>query len=188
MTLRLLAIMFIIGSVSFASDECKNFVEGFIGQSSKNATVDEYKQYLSQTLDTKYITKFSLGSNWRALSPEQRRAFHKVYSKYIIIKYASRFAKYPALSHKIQSITTDRRRKDICNVSLLIRTIVNGEEKEFPLQAIVKNNSNNLKIQDIIFENISMLQSHRQEISSLMESHLLDGTMSTLEDFISKIE
>jgi ABC-type transporter MlaC component len=62
--------------------------------------------------------------------------------------------------------------------------MVNGEKKDFPLGAIVANEGGEFKIQDITFENISMLQTHKQEISSLIETKGFDGTIAILKDYI----
>ncbi|MDA0617119.1 MAG: ABC transporter substrate-binding protein [Proteobacteria bacterium] len=169
---------------SYGTSSCQSFTEEFIAKSRTKSSIAEYKNYLSKTVDTKYITKFSLGSNWRSLSPEQRKKFYEIYSQYIISKYSLKFAKYPSISHTITEVKDDERRKNICQVKLVITTMVNGEKKDFPLGAIVANEDGEFKIQDITFENVSMLQTHKQEISSLIETKGFDGTIAILKDYI----
>lgn len=169
---------------SYGEISCYSFTEEFITKSRTKSSVTEYKKYLSNTVDTKYITKFSLGTHWRTLSPEQRKQFYEIYSQYIISKYSLKFAKYPSISHSITETKNDERRQDICQVKLIITTMVNGEKKDFPLGAVVANEDGEFKIQDITFENISMLQTHKQEISSLMETKGFDGAIAVLKDYV----
>lgn len=168
---------------SYAEDPCKLFVKSFIEQSQSNANVESYKGYLSKVVDVQFITKFSLGANWKSLTSEQRKSFHNVYSQYIISKYAVNFTKYPIQSYSITSSKNDERRPNICNIIVNINTIVDGQEKSYPLTATIKQ-GDVFYIQDITFENVSLLQTHKQEVSSLLQSKGFDGTIQALKDKI----
>ncbi len=179
-----LFLVFISVVFNSNTNACEDFANKFLTDSRKNSSISQHRKYLANSIDTKHATKFSLGANWRTLSPEQRKKFYNIYSRYVIYKYASQFVKYPVLSYNIIKTENDDRRKDICNITVLVKTIVNKQEKEIPLNAVVSTAENEFKIQDLIIENVSVLQMQNQEITSLIKSKGFDATLTTLEEFI----
>ena len=179
-----LFLVFISVVFNSNANACEDFANKFLTDSRKNLSISQHRKYLANSIDTKHATKFSLGANWRTLSPEQRKEFYNIYSRYVIYKYAGQFVKYPVLSYNIIKTENDDRRKDICNITVLVKTIVNKQEKEIPLNAVVSTAENQFKIQDLIIENVSVLQMQNQEITSLIKSKGFNATLTTLEEFI----
>ena len=166
------------------ANSCEDFANKFLTDSRKHSSISQHRQYLANSIDTKHATKFSLGASWRTLTPEQRKEFYNVYSKYVIYRYVGQFVKYPVLSYKIIKTEEDPRRKNICNLTVLIKTIVNKQEKEIPLISVISTAGNNYTIQDLAIENISVLQMQSQEITSLLKSKGFDSTISILKEFV----
>lgn len=185
--MKFIALLFAIflQIAAHGADSCKSFTEEFIARPRSKSSISEHRKYLSQAVDTQYITKYSLGIKWRSLTPEQRKKFYESFCEYIVRKYANKFVKHPSISHKIVDVRNDTKRKDICNVDVVITTVINGEQKDIPLGAVVSSKGNTFKIQDITFENVSMLQAHKQEIASLLNSKGFEGTIATLQEFIA---
>lgn len=178
-------LMFFINFASNAASPCEGFVKSFIERAQQKPSVKNYREYLFEVVDLKYITKYSLSSTWNKLSPQQRKDFYDIYSEYIVSKYANLFARHPALDYKILSAANDEKIPGICNVSVTIKTLVNNEKKDFPLRALIFEKDSKFYIRDINFENISILQNHRQEVESLISSKGFDGTIQALKDLVA---
>lgn len=180
--LSALFLIFTIFCTKVYADECTDFTQKFFTESKKNSTISQHRQYFIENIDTKYITKYSLGTKWRTLSPEQRKDFYNLYSQYVVYKYAGQFIKYPILGYNVVKSEIDEKKKELCNVLVNITTVVNKQEKTIPLTAILT--TQDTKIRDINIENISILQAQKQEIESLMSGKGYEGTMDTLKEFI----
>jgi len=191
--LLIIAILAIVPLISNAAgvthhnigaQDCESFTKNIIEYTQKNVSLSQKKAFLLQNIDTKFITKFVLGSSWRSLSPEQRKEFYEVYSKYVVYKYAIYLGQYKVLSYTIVSVTNDERRPEVCNVLAMITTKIKGEKTEIPLVAVVANSNGTFLMQDILFKNLGILQIQQQEISAIVKSEGYDKTLQTLEEFV----
>ena len=175
--------LFAFSSTSFADVQCSNFIEEFITKIKSKSNLTD--NFLSNKVDTKYITKFAIGSKWKDLTPEQRKNFYNVYSKYILAKYSKHFLQYPIINHSIISSQEDSRRESVCNIKVEMTTQTEGETKTIPLQIVISYKQTPL-IQDIIFENLSLIQVHKQEVTSLLRSKKVEEAIEIISKSISQ--
>ncbi len=179
------SILFFFFSSAFAqAQDCESFAVKILDYSQKNVSLSQKKTFLLEYIDTKFITKFVLGSNWRSLSPEQRKEFFDVYSKYVVYKYAIYLSQYKLISYKITSATSDKRRENVCNAIAVVTTKVNGQNTDIALTGVISTADDKFLMQDIIFKNLSILQIQQQEISSLVKSEGYEKTIKILKDFV----
>ena len=185
MRLKFISILFyFFFSLTSHARDCESFAREIIDYSQKNVSLSQKKAFLLEYVDTKFITKFVLGSAWRGLSPEQRKEFFEVYSKYVVFKYATYLSQYKVSSYKIASVTNDERRANICNVLAIMSAKVNGQVTEVPLTGVVSFAKNEFLIQDMVFKNLSILQIQQQEISGLIKSEGYEKTIQILKNFV----
>ena len=175
---------FTLSSAFAQAKDCESFAKELIDYMQKNVSLSQKEAFLLQHIDTKFITKFVLGSNWRSLSPEQRKEFFDVYSKYVVYKYAIYLGQYKLISYKIASVEKDAKRPNICNALAVVTTKVNGQNTDIPLTGVIYSENDKFAMQDIIFKNLSILQIQQQEISSLIKSEGYEKTIKILKDFI----
>lgn len=184
--IKFISILFFFFYSTLAhSQDCTSFAMKILDYSQKNVPLSQKKAFLLESIDTKFITKFVLGSNWRGLSPEQRREFFDVYSKYVVYKYAMYLSQYKLVGYKVASSVNDKKRENICNVVAIITTNVNGQNTEIPLTGVISFENDKFAMQDIIFKNLSILQIQQQEISSLIKSEGYENTIKILKDFVN---
>jgi ABC-type transporter MlaC component len=185
MRLKFISILFyLLFSLTSHARDCESFAREIIDYSQKNVSLPQKKAFLLEYVDTKFITKFVLGSNWRSLTVDQRKEFFEVYSKYVVYKYAIYLSQYKVTSYKIASVTNDERRANVCNVLAVMTAKVNGQSTEVPLTGVVSFAENKFLIQDMIFKNLSILQIQQQEISGLIKSEGYEKTIQILKNFI----
>ena len=182
--------VFLISFVWFASGvalgrSCQEFADDFLKQARSSTVSSQYRVYLKKSLDLQNATKFSLGANWRTLTPEQRKRFYDVYSKYVVYKYASQMEKYKIMEYKVVAVKDDSKRADICNADVIVKAVIQDKVSEVTLVSVisVKDKENPL-LQDLVFENISVLQMQRSEVESLLKSKGFDEMIKVFEDFV----
>ena len=186
---KIISILFFLFASTFSSafaqtNDCQSFVTKILDYGQKNIPLSQKKEFLLEYVDAKFITKFVLGSNWRTLTPEQRKEFFDVYSKYVVYKYAIYLGQYKSVSYKIISVDSDKKRPNICNAIAVVTTKVNGQNTDIPLTGVISTADGKFAMQDIIFKNLSILQIQQQEISSLIKSEGYEKTIKILKDFI----
>ena len=177
-------LFLLFANVAFGQS-CQDFSDEFLKQAKSASVSNQYRSYLAKSLDLQNATKFSLGANWKALTPEQRKQFYDVYSKYVVYKYASQMDRYKIMDYKITSTASDEKRPAICNASIVIKTTINNKVVEVPLKSVISvKDENKPLLQDLAFENISVLQLQRDEVESLLKSKGFDGMLKVFEDFV----
>jgi ABC-type transporter MlaC component len=164
--------------------KCEIFTKSFIDYTQKNVSLLQKREYIGQNIDTKFITKYVLGSNWRTLTPDERKQFYDVYSKYVVYKYATYFNQYKIDSYKISSSLQNNKRPEICDVTALIQTKIQDKPVEMPLVGVISDIDGKLLMQDIVYKNLSILQLQQQEISGLIKAEGYQKTLIKLQDFI----
>lgn len=181
-----LSVAFFFIRPAFAQT-CEEFANVFAKQAMSATVSKQYRSYLQESLDLQNATKFSLGAGWRTLTPDQRRKFHNIYSKYVVYKYASQMEKYKIMEYKVVSTKNDKRRPNICNAEILIKTTLNGKVVELPFKSVISiKNLTKPMLQDINIENISVLQLQRSEVDSLLKSKGFDGMIEDFEKFVKE--
>ena len=179
-----LGFVLLFSNLSFAQT-CEDFSNAFIKQATSATVSSQYRAYLAQSLDLQNATKFVLGSNWRTLTPDQRKKFHDIYSQYVVYKYASQMEKYKIMEYKIISTKNDSKRPNICNSEILIKTTIQNKVAQVTLKSVISTkNENSPLFQDLILENISVLQLQRDEVESLLKSKGFDGMLKVFEQFV----
>ena len=186
---KIISILFFLFASTFSSafaqtNDCQSFVTKILDYGQKNIPLSQKKEFLLEYVDAKFITKFVLGSNWRTLTPEQRKEFFDVYSKYVVYKYAIYLGQYKLISYKIASVEKDAKRPNICNALAVVTTKVNGQNTDIPMTGVIYSENDKFAMQDIVFKNLSILQIQQQEISSLIKSEGYEKTIKILKDFI----
>ena len=189
-------ILFLVITIATAraavlNDEtAKIFVSGLtndvlliIEDKSLNADAKYHKlsQMFIDNVDTKWISRFVLGANYRSLTPEQQEEFADLYTKFLVNVYVPKFKDYHKDKVIIQDV--DSSQENVVKVN----TILDRHEKEdVKINYMLKINSDRIMLFDIVAEDISMITTHRAEFSSLYAERGYDGMKKYIQDKLSK--
>lgn len=181
-------ISFIIFYIFFSSnvygnkiENAENFVQGISSEIlillDKEITVDKKRNLFSKILnkhaDRKTISRAALGRPWRQLNSKQREEFVNAFQNYISKKYSLQFEGFRGATMKIEKST------DVGKSGVLVKTrflLLGSSPVSISWQ--VWSKEEDLKLLDIIVEDISMLTMEREEIKNKLNN--LNGDTNKL--------
>lgn len=171
-------------SVKAKEDYARHFAQMVLAiiQDTKK-TFDDRKGVLrtafSNSVDIDWIAKFVLGNGWARASDEQRERYTALYRKYLTETYVANFAENP-----------DKRIRDI-----KVFTVHENNEQDFTVRTqmmladmenlqvnyVVNDNDGHYKVRDIAIENVSLITTHRSELSQMAQTKGVEGVITELQ-------
>ena len=144
-------------------------------QNEKNAV---FKKLFTENLDLDFIGKYVLGRYWRTATPKQKKEFIELYREFNIITWSKRFDEFKGKKFVFKGTTAANNKKQI-----FVNTEVpmNGG-KPATVKWRVRDNKGDLKIIDIIIENVSLAQTARNEYTAFIAKSPkgIDGLLDNL--------
>lgn len=151
---------------------------------SKDFTAAEKQQNFSSLIerdfDMKLIGRFVLGKNWRAATESEKSEYLVLFKKYIINTYQKRIGDYSGENLDIVKAKPLNDKEFLVN-SVILRA--KGPKIQLDWR-VRESKSGQLKIIDLIVENVSMALTHRDEFSSVISQNggKIEGLLQKLRD------
>ncbi len=174
-------------------EDAVKIVEG-LGQSAVKALSDKslsleekqnrFSKLVNTNFDMRLIGRFVLGKHWRKANEEEREEFLKLFNTYIISTYQKRIGEYSGENLKIVKARALNKKEFIVN-SEIIRPAGPAIRLDWRLR---NNKEDELKIIDIMVENVSMALTHRDEFSSVISQSggKVEGLLKKLRSHIDE--
>ena len=154
-------------------DNAENFVKNISSEIlillDKEITVEEKRYLFSKLLnkhaDRKTLSRAALGRPWRQLTSKERDEFVNAFQNYVSKKYSLQFEGFKGATMKIDKSI------DVGKSGVLVKTrflMLGSSPISISWQVWTKEN--NLKLIDIIVEDISMLTMEREEIKNKLNN------------------
>ena len=158
----------------------EELVNSNVSAAEKNA---RFTKLFNQDLDLDFIGKFVLGRYWRTATPQQRKDFIDVYRKLNIQTWSARFDEFKGKHFEFLGTETSKSADQI-----FVNTQVPMEEGA-PAQVKwrVKETNGQMRIVDIIIENVSLAQTSRSEYTSYIQKSP-NGIDDLIADLKSKLK
>lgn len=139
---------------------------------------DLFRGLLARDLDIPMIGKFVLGKHWRNASEDQRQAYLKTFTKFIVATYAKRLGGIRVDKFEVISA------KSLGTRDILVRSrVANGGNKPVRVDWRVRERDSAFHILDLSVEGISMALTLRQEFQSVLRrKDGLEGLISLLKE------
>ena len=139
-----------------------------------------FTSLIERDFDMKLIGRFVLGKNWRAATESEKSEYLELFQKYIINTYQKRIGDYSGENLNIV------KAKPLNNKEFLVNSVIvrpKGPKIQLDWR-VRKSKSGELKIIDIIVENVSMALTHRDEFSSVISQNggKVEGLLQKLRD------
>ncbi len=143
---------------------------------------EEFTRLLERDFDMRLIGRFVLGKHWRKASKEEQEEYLDLFQKYIVNTYQKRISEYSGENLKIVKSKSLNKKEELVN-SQIVRP--NGPPIKLDWR-VRRKKSGELKIVDIIVENVSMALTHREEFSAVISSNggKISGLISKLKSHI----
>jgi ABC-type transporter MlaC component len=154
------------------SQETVEFVKSLINKGMEIANrpgnhQQEFGELLRNNFITEEISKFVLGSKWRAMSADQRECFHQIYQKRLVQIYSAP-EKVSTFKNTISKIS-ESAASQVDGSVLVKSTFTNKDGTGEPAKVdwkVVKKNEKVL-ILDIMFEGVSKLTTERNDYGAI---------------------
>ncbi|MFB9356259.1 MlaC/ttg2D family ABC transporter substrate-binding protein [Sneathiella chinensis] len=153
------------------------------GSLDEDAKREGFSNLVNDGFDMDLIGKFVLGKYRRQTSPEQLQEFLSLFDTYMITTYQKRIGEYAGENLEILKAKPLNKKEILVN-SQIIRPAGPPIKLDWRVR---KSNSGDLKIIDLIVENVSMAITHRDEFSSVISNNGkgVDGLIETLKSHIA---
>lgn len=153
---------------AFVQNVTNEGIEDIINANVSQAVKDErFEKLFNNALDLDFIGQFVLGRYWRTATPEQRKAFIKVYRELNIKTWSARFDEFKGKSFKFVGSTPSNSKNQV----FINSTVDMGEGAPAKVVWRVKQSGNTFKIVDIIIENVSLAITARNEYSAFIKNN-----------------
>ena len=168
-----------------SNDPAIAFVQGIgddviaiLGNKANSTFVEReaaFRDLMVRGFDVPLVTHFVLGRHWKSASDEQRAEFSVIFLGFLARVYASRFDSY---SYGGEQFTVRTAIADDSSDTIVRARVArpSGADPDFR----VRSGDGNHKVIDLYVEGISMLHTHRVEVSSVINRKGIDGLLSEL--------
>jgi len=142
----------------------------------------QLRALLRQGFDFAFLGRFVLGNHWRKATLEQRRDYQRLFGKYVLKVYTSRFGGYAGESFTI----VGARQAGMTDV--LVSTRI-GRPSGPPLLGAwrVRRIDNRPRIIDVMIQGVSMAVTQRSEFAAVITRSGLEGLIEALRARTSKM-
>lgn len=135
-----------------------------------------FRGLLKEGFDLALIGRFALGRHWRLASAEQRQDYLSLFGEYVLRTYARKLGGYAGEKFVVVSETPLRHKADV-----LVSTRIE-RPKGPPIKTgwRVRTTQKRPLIIDVIVEGISLAVVQRDQFSTIVRRHGLDGLLESL--------
>lgn len=141
------------------------------------------REELMPYVDSTYAAKRVLGRNLKDTTAEQRQQFYAVFREYLVATYGRAFTQYDENKHEFEFERARDLGPEDRMVEVSTRLIEDGRPPirlDFKLR--YDNDERLWKAYDLVVEGVSLLNSKAAEISSVIRSRGIDGTIELLRE------
>lgn len=163
---------------AMTDSELQAYVQGLIpkivsaAKGGGKGGVKAVADVIEKNADLQYSAKYAIGSAWKDMNLEKRKAYFEAYKAYVLNKYAGAFVEIV----KSSTITVQGAQGD--SVTLMVTDKAGKQTKVF-VKCRSKDGAQIL-FYDAIVEGLSFLQAQRQEFTSMIEKSGVDGLVAFL--------
>ncbi len=142
-----------------------------------------FKQLFTENLDLDFIGKYVLGRYWRSATVAQQKEFINLYKEFNVQTWSKRFDEFKGKEFVFKGVNSANNPNQ---VFVITEVPVDNGGKPIDVKWRVNNKKGELKIIDIIIENVSLAQTARNEYTSYIAKSP-DGIEGLLKNLRIKV-
>ena len=135
---------------------------------NSNSSIDEknnvFRRLFTENLDLDFIGKYVLGRYWRIATPKQQKEFIVLYKELNVKTWSKRFDEFKGKAFVFKGTSSSNN----VNQIFVDTEVPMSEGKPINVKWRVADKKGNLKVIDIIIENVSLAQTARNEYTSFI--------------------
>jgi phospholipid transport system substrate-binding protein len=143
------------------------------------------RQILGKNFDVQTIGAWVLGGPWREASPTQRAEYLKLFETYIVKVYTGQLSTYEG-----EKLTVVGAQSDGGGVEVVSRITDPKAARTVEVKWRLRAIGAQLKVRDVLIENVSMSQTQRREFASVYQQrgNTIDGLIAALREKIAELD
>lgn len=164
-----------LGEVRATLDQVIKVVTQFPAEKQIEQRRAKLREVINPRFDFEEMSKRSLGTYWKDITPDQQKDFVQVFSDLLARTYLS----------KIETVQEGMVKFDGEKVEFpraMVKTIVKYKGDNFPLDYKLLNQDGSWKVYDVVIENIGLVANYRNEFAGIIRKESFDGLMKRLRD------
>ncbi len=144
-----------------------------------------FRQILSQNFDVPTIGAWVMGAPWRGAPAAQRTEYLRLFETYIVKVYAGQLSTYSG-----EKVTVVAAENDGGGVEVVSRIVDPKNERTIEVKWRLRQSGSQLKVRDVLIENISMSQTQRREFAAVFHSRggTVEGLIAALREKIAELD
>jgi phospholipid transport system substrate-binding protein len=144
-----------------------------------------FRQILTQNFDVQTIGSWVMGPPWRDATPAQKAEYIKLFETYIVKVYTGQLQTYSG-----EKVTVLGAEADGGGVEVSSRIVDVKNERTIELKWRLRKAGAQLKVRDVLIENISMSQTQKREFAAVFQQRggTVDGLIAALREKIAELD
>ena len=155
------------------------------GGMDRAAKEARFRQIMGKNFDVQTIGAWVMGAPWREATPAQRAEYLKLFETYIVKVYTGQLSTYSG--EKVMVVGAD---SDGGGVEVVSRITDPKNARTVEVRWRLRASGAQLKVRDVLVENISMSQTQRREFAAVFQQrgNTVDGLIAALREKIAELD
>jgi phospholipid transport system substrate-binding protein len=153
-----------------------------MGHAAKEA---RFRQILGQNFDVATIGAWVMGPPWRTATPTQRTEYLMLFETYIVKVYTGQLSSYSG-----EKVIVTGAEADGPGVEVSSRITDPKNDRTVEVKWRLRPAGTQLKVRDVVIENISMSQTQRREFAAVFQQrgNTVEGLITALREKIAELD
>lgn len=145
----------------------------------------KFRQILGRNFDVATIGAWVMGAPWRTATPAQRGEYLKLFETYIVKVYTGQLSTYSG-----EKVIVTGADADGAGVEVTSRITDPKNDRTVEVRWRLRPAGKQLKVRDVVIENISMSQTQRREFAAVYQQRgrSVDGLIAALREKIAELD
>lgn len=174
-------------------EQVRTTVSGIIGvmqnkelraPARKDTRREQIMAYVNQRFDFEEMSKLTLGSKWKGLSPEQKKNFQKLFSELLKNTYIGRVESYSNEVVQYEKEVFDGEQQ----ARAMVYTKVIKNNQEIPINYKLLDRNGEWFVYDVLIEGVSLVRNYRTEFARILNQEQYPGLIKRLQAKIDNPE
>lgn len=146
---------------------------------------DMLRNAFSASVDIDWIARFVLGNAWNKASDQEKERYVALYRRYLTESYVANFAENPDKRIRDIKVLGLADAADPSSFTVRTQMLMMGADS-LRVSYLVNEKEGRYKVRDIAIENVSLINTHRAQISALAASRGVGEVIARLETAVGQ--
>jgi phospholipid transport system substrate-binding protein len=137
--------------------------------------------YVNRRFDFEEMSKLTLASNWRGLTPEEKENFQELFADLLKNSYIGRIEAYSGEEVRFEKEIFDGEQR----TRAMVYTKVIKSNQEIPINYKLLNKQDEWYVYDVLIEGVSLVRNYRTEFARIITKEKFAGLIKRMQEKIA---